>query len=262
MARASNHKAVVAKAMGVSPKHLCRESVLEEKDTHLKDQIQEVHRKHSSYGHRRVAWELGVNHKRTARVMKKFGIKPPRRKKLFYLTRSIYHHPYTNLIKDRLPERPNHIWVSDVSYVKYHGVFWYVATIEDVFTRRIMAVQVGKHHNQQLILKTLNQAFENTHQLPEYFHCDQGTEFMAKAVTDKVESKGIQISVSAKASPWENGYKESFYGRFKEEFGDINRFDSESELIEEIYSKVRYYNYERRHTALKVSPMTFAQSFA
>ena len=85
MARASNHKAVVAKAMGVSPKHLCRESVLEEKDTHLKDQIQEVHRKHSSYGHRRVAWELGVNHKRTARVMKKFGIKPPRRKKLFYL---------------------------------------------------------------------------------------------------------------------------------------------------------------------------------
>ena len=124
-----------------------------------------------------------------------------------------------------------------------------------------MAAHVGKHHNQQLILKTLHQAFENADQLPEYFHSDQGTEFMAKAVTDEVELKEIQVSVSAKGSPWENGYKESFYGRFKEEFGDVNRFETDSELIEEIYAKVHYYNYERRHTAHKVSPMTFARSF-
>lgn len=261
MAITSTHKAVVAKAMGISAKHLHRKNLLDEKDTVLKEQIQEVHQKHSSYGHRRVAWELGVNHKRTQRVMKKFGIKPPRRKKLFYITRSTYHHAYTNLIKDIIPQYPNHIWVTDVSYFKYQGRFWYLATIEDIFTRRIMAAQVGKHHNQQLILKTLHQAFDATDQLPQYFHSDQGTEFMAKAVTDEVEAKGIQVSVSAKGSPWENGYKESFYGRFKEEFGDINRFKSDSELIEEIYAKVHYYNYERRHTAHRVPPMTFAGSF-
>lgn len=261
MAAASTHKTVVAQAMGISAKHLHRQSLLEAKDEALKGQIYEVHQKHTSYGHRRVAWELGVNHKRTQRVMKKFGIKPPRRKKLFYLTRSTYHHSYTNLIKDVVPEHPNHIWVSDISYFKYQGRFWYVATIEDIFTRRIMAVQVGKHHNQHLILKTLHQAFEATNQLPEYFHSDQGTEFMAKAVTDEVETNGIKVSVSAKGHPWENGYKESFYGRFKEEFGDINRFETESELIEEIYAKVYYYNYERRHTAHRVPPMTFAGSF-
>lgn len=246
MARTSTHKAVVARAMGVSPKHLNRISKIDEKDDLLQDQIRQVHHKHSSYGHRRVAWELGINHKRTARVMKKFGIKPPRRKKLFYLTRSTYRHAYVNLIKDLVPERPNQIWVSDVSYFKYQDRFWYVATIEDIFTRRIMAVQVGKHHNATLILKTLKQALtDRINPYPEYFHSDQGTEFMAKAVTDQVEAAGIKVSVSAKGHPWENGYKESFFGRFKEEFGDINRFETESELIEEIYAKVHYYNYER-----------------
>lgn len=261
MAKTSTHKAVIAEAMGISPKHLHRRNILDDKDEQLKQQISEVHKKHTSYGHRRVAWELNINHKRTQRVMKKFGIKPPRRKKLFYITRSTYHHHYTNLIKDIVPQYPNHIWVTDVSYFKYQGKFWYLATIEDIFTRRIMAAQIGKHHNKHLILKTLHQAFGNTNQLPEYFHSDQGTEFMAKDVIDEVQSKDIQVSVSAKGSPWENGYKESFYGRFKEEFGDVNRFETESELIEEIYSKVHYYNYERRHTAHHVPPMTFAGSF-
>ena len=48
-------------------------------ETLVKD-INEVHKEHSAYGHKRVAIELSINHKRTLRVMKKYGIKPPRRK--------------------------------------------------------------------------------------------------------------------------------------------------------------------------------------
>ena len=146
MAHTSTHKTVVAKAMGISAKHLHRKSVLEEKDNSLKDHIQKVHKIHKAYGHRRIAWELGINHKRAARVMRKFGLKPPRRKSRWYTTRSVYHHNYTNLIKDLTPQYLNQIWVSDVSYFKYQGRFWYVASIEDLFSRRIVAVQVGKHH--------------------------------------------------------------------------------------------------------------------
>ena len=258
----STCKSVIAKAVGISPKHLHRISKLDQKDELLKQQIINVHKTHKAYGHRRVAWELNINHKRARRVMKKFNLKPPRRKSHCYTTRSVFNHNYTNLIKNITPSYPNHIWCSDVSYFKYQGKFWYLATIEDLFTRRIMSAQVGKFHNAKLILKTINQAFEKTDQLPQYFHTDQGTEFMAKICTKALEDKGIKVSVSAKASPWENGYKESFFGRFKDEFGDINRFDTDTELIEEIYSQVHYYNYERRHTAHKVSPMTFARSFA
>ena len=48
----------------------------------------------------------------------------------------------------------------------------------------------------------------------------------------------MKVSVSAKASPWQNGYKESFFGHFKDEFGDINRFDTPGALIEEIYGQI------------------------
>jgi hypothetical protein len=55
-------------------------------------------------------------------------------------------------------------------------------------------------------------------------------------------SFGIKISMSTKGSPWQNGYQESWYGKFKGEFGDFNRFESLGELVEEIYHQIYYYN--------------------
>ncbi len=134
---------------------------------------------------------------------------------------------------------------------------WYLATIEDVATRHIIAHHVGKYHNSQLVLSLLQQAFMTGAQ-PMIFHSDQGTEFLAQRCTDYLEQRGIQISVNDVASPWQNGYCESFFGRFKEEFGDPNRFESIGALIEAIYHHIHYYNHHRIHTALKMPPAVFA----
>jgi transposase InsO family protein len=253
-------KSVRAEALGIERKNIYRTSLLQRKDEALAEKIRQVHQEHKAYGHRRVAWELGINHKRAARVMKKFGLKPPRRKVSYYTTRSTSHHSYTNLIKDRVAARPHELWCSDVSYLKFQGRFWYLATIEDLMSRQIVAARVSKHHDSYLVLSTLKQALR--HAKPEIFHSDQGSEFMAKICTSYLEEKGVQISVSDKASPWQNGYQESFFGRFKQEFGDINRFDHVGELIEEIYSQIHYYNHERRHTATKVAPIIYARMFS
>ena len=220
--------------------------------------INTVHKDHPAYGHKRVAWELGINHKRALRVMNKFGIKPPRRKVKHFCTRSTRHHTYTNLIKDLTPNKPHEVWCSDVSYIKFKGRFWYLATIEDLVTRQVIAARVGKHHNSQLILSGLKQALLLA--TPKFFHSDQGNEFMAKICTDYLESCGSLISVSDTGSPWQNGYQESFFGRFKDEFGDFNRFNYVGELIAEIYSQIYYYNFKRRHTAFKTSPVEYAVS--
>jgi len=71
----------------------------------------------------------------------------------------------------------------------------------------------------------------------------------------------MNISVSDKASPWQNGYQESFFGRFKEEFGDINRFETTGEMIEAIYQYIHYYNTKRIHTSLKMPPAVYAKQF-
>jgi len=64
-----------------------------------------------------------------------------------------------------------------------------------------------------------------------------------------------------KASPWQNGYKESFFGRFKDEIGDLDHFDTLEELIEEIYAYVFYDNNLRIHTSLKMPPVVFKKQF-
>jgi transposase InsO family protein len=149
------------------------------------------------------------------------------------------------------------VWCSDLSRIDYRGTIWYLATIEDVATRQIMAPRVGKHHNSHLVLSTLRQAFASG-VTPLIFHSDQGTEFMAQRCTNYLEHRWVQISVSDVASPWQNGYVESFYGHFKHEPGDVNRFDSVGELIEAIYRHIHYYNHDRIHTALTMPPAVYA----
>lgn len=251
----------MAEAVGVSRKNIYRSHKQPVKDKELVAQINHAHIENPAYGQYRMSLELGVNHKRTERVMKLFGITAPRHRKKQFCTVSTYNHTYINLIKE-IPEKefvPHLIWVCDVSFFKYQGQMWYLATIEDLATRQVLASQVGKFHNAELIISVIKQAIPLTGCVPTYFHSDQGTEFMAKVVTDYLELQGVKVSVSAKASPWQNGYKESFFGHFKKELGTIERFDSVGEFIEEIYSHVHYYNYQRIHTSLKMSPVKYSQ---
>ena len=249
-------KAVIAQAVRISAYHIHRTSSIEGKDTQLKAEIEKAWERHPAYGHIRLGLHLSINHKRISRVMKKFGMKPPRRKINHFCTISTSHHEYFNLTKDWKPTKPHELWCSDVSFIKFQGRFWYIVT------RQVLAVQVGKYHNSQLVLTTIKQAFIKAGVAPNVFHTDQGTEFMARLCTQYLEGLGTHISASDKGCPWQNGFQESFFGRFKEEFGDFSRFETVSELIEEIYSQVRYYNEDRIHRVLKMPPATYALLFS
>ena len=190
--------------------------------------------------------------------MKKYNIRPPRRRiKKKWITVSTNNHNYTNLIKDTIPDKVDFIFVSDLTYIKYQGKFIYLAGVEDIFTRELVSAGVGTKHDSHLALSTVKMALSE--RIPKIFHSDQGTEFMARITTNFIEEKGVRISVSDKGAPWQNGYKESFFGRFKDEFGDPERFDSLGELIAAIYEHINYYNQRRIHTALKMPPAIFRQ---
>ena len=66
------------------------------------------------------------------------------------------------------------------------------------------------------------------------------------------------MSMSARGSPWENGFQESFYDNFKTDLGlKFGRFNSIGELIEEVHQTIDYYNHRRIHTTLKMSPSRY-----
>ena len=194
--------------------------------------------------------------------MAKFELRPPRRHIKQSTAISTQAHPYQNLLADLEINQPHQVWCSDLSALKYQGGLWYLAMIEDVATRQIIAAKVGKHHASQLVLNTLAQAFAIGAR-PTIFHLDQGTEFRVRRCTDFLQSDAVQISVSAVASLWQNGYSESFFGRFKHEFGGLNRFPTIGHLMEAIYQHIHYYNNARIHTALKMPPTVYAfQAFS
>lgn len=256
-------KTVLAKKLGVSRSSLYYQHKRPAIDVEVKTQIEAVLTSHPAYGHKRIAMELKLNRKRILRVMKKFGIKPYKRRVKKPWKKDDLGKPetgYTNLIKeiDPMDLKQNEVWVSDFTYLKYKDRFLYLATIMDLWDREIVGINLSRFHNKELILGAFEDALGKFNK-PEILHSDQGSEYDSEKYLGLVEKLGIKVSMSAKSSPWQNGYQESFYSNFKLELGDINRFETVGELIEEIYRQVAYYNNKRMHSKLKMSPVQFRQ---
>lgn len=234
-------------------------------DEEVKHQIEAVLAEHKAYGHKRIAPELKLNKKRILRVMKKFNIKPYRmRSKKPNKKEDEGKAAEVNTINvHRLlcPIAPNIVWVSDFTYIKFQGRFIYLATIMDMYTREIIGIAVSRFHNQNLVMEAFMDAERKTKTYPQYLHSDQGSEYTSDDYKAYVKNRGIIISFTDKGSPWQNGFQESFYGKFKVDLGYMEQFKSLGELIEAIYQTMYYYNNKRRHTTLKMSPVQFRLNY-
>jgi len=208
---------------------------------------------------------LGIGRKRARRVMNLYGIKPYKRKARWRKRKDLRKPPakFVNLIKDNCPLKPNLVYVSDFTYIRYRSKYLYLATLMDLFTREVVGWDISGRHTRELVLNTVLDAIKNNNfKLPRIIHSDQGSEYNCKDYIDFLNYLGIQISMSKKQSPWENGHQESFYNNFKTDLGlEFNRFNSLGELVEAIHQTINYYNQERIHTSLKMPPAKFRQTY-
>ena len=252
-------KTLRARELGVSRGTLYYKPKKPEKDWQLKCLIEEVLREHPSYGSPRISLALRRNHKPIERVMKIFGIKAYRRRgKKWKKSRNI-KITYPNLLLQKYPSHENHIWVSDFTYIPFQGKTVYLATVMDLFTRKSVGLSVYTTHATQLVLSAFLNALHSSPR-PEIFHSDNGSEYNSEIFIQALETVGVEISRSKPGCPWENGYQESFYDKFKIDLGDPSRFKTLGELVYEIYQTLWKYNHTRIHTALKMSPVQFALS--
>lgn len=263
MASSSESKTALARKLNVSRSSLYYKHKVPEKDEELRVAIEKVHRQHPGYGYRRVALELGINAKRAQRVMRKFKLRPPRRSKVPKKKGDIGKEPSKRVDITSLwcPIEPDLIWVSDFTYIYFHGRFLYLATVLDLFTGEVLGFNISDRHDSELVLKAMQRAKGAVDTVPQWFHSDQGSEFCSDEATNWLVAHGINISHSPKSSPWRNASQESFYGRYKVEFGDFERFDTVSELVEEIYSKLYYFSEMRIKNRLKMSPAEYRRKW-
>ena len=121
-----------------------------------------------------------------------------------------------------------------------------------------MGVSIKPNPSAMLVAEPLlNALAANPH--PVILHSDQGSEFKSKLFRAVLKDFKITQSMSKKASPWQNGYQESFYGNWKVDIGDVNRWKTLGELTAEIYRSIYYYNNLRIHTSLGMAPREFAR---
>lgn len=255
---AHENKSAAARLLGVARSTVYYVSKKQKADWILKGTIEETLRKHPAYGYRRIAQFLGINKKRIQRVMQKFGIKARRRRRAKKYRKSRTITLYANLLTTVMPRYPHHIWAADFTEVWFQGKWVYIATVIDLYTREIVGVAVSLRKGAQLTIQALCNALLY-HPHPVIFHSDNGKEYDAVAFIDMLTRLGILISRSHPGCPWENGYQESFYGKFKLDLGDPHRCKTLGELVAVIYRTIYYYNTARIHSALKIPPREFAR---
>lgn len=250
-------KTALARSLGICRQTLYYASRKDKKDWKLKTRIEEVLRDdHQSYGSRRIARELKLNRKGIQRVMRKFGIRPYRRRGRKWRKKKKIAVVYPNLLSQTIPSYQHHIWAADFTELVWKGKKIYLATVIDLYTREIVGAAVSMRKGTQLTLQALYAALSH-HRRPTIFHSDNGKEYEARVYVSVLTDLGVIISRTHPGCPWENGYQESFYGKFKVDLGDPNRFGYLGELVAEIYRTIWVYNNTRIHSALKMPPAAF-----
>ena len=206
------------------------------------------------YGYRRITALLPregwrVNHKRVERIWRREGLKvpkkQPRRGRLWLNDGSCL----------RLrPGWPNHVWSYDfVADRTSDGRPLKMLTVVDEYTRECLAIDVERRADAMSVLERLAALFLEQG-APDYLRSDNGSEFTARMVRNWLERVGVKTLFIEPGSPWENGYVESFNGKFRDECLNGETFDTVAEAKVLIERWRREYNQVRPHSALGYRP--------
>lgn len=234
----------------------------------LVQEIRDVQRSiRHSYGSPRMITELKARGRscgrhRTARLMRDNGLQARRKRRFRRTTDSNHGFPCApNLLaRNFAVERPNYVWVSDVTYVWTSERWLYLAVVLDLCSRKAVGWSMGTSNDTDLVLRALRMAIGNRRPAPGLiFHSDRGSTFACAAFVAELKKHGIIQSMSRKANCWDNAVAESFFASLKCEWLREDGYEWISEAMADVFQYIEmFYNRNRRHSSLgNVSPEAF-----
>lgn len=171
-------------------------------------------------------------------------------------------HP--NRVQRAQATRIDQIWVGDVTYLPVGSRWWYLATVLDQYSRRVLSWRLGSVRDTQLTRAAIGAAFRRRRPgAGLIFHSDRGSEFLGTAFSRALLDRGVRQSMTRGGAPDENAHIESFFHSLKADLIHGERFQDVGELRRHLRRYVRYYNHRRLHSALRYqSPVDYERRAA
>ena len=167
-------------------------------------------------------------------------------------------HKYENLLNRQFQaDKPNHKWVTDISYIRTGQGVLYLSIIRDLYDNSIVAHKTGTNQSVNLVLDTIRLAMQKEKVTAElHLHSDQGSQYTSQAYFDLTQEYGITPSMSRRGNCYDNAMAENFFSILKTEC--IYRhapatFEEARTLIDDY---IYFYNHLRIQLETGVAPLT------
>jgi putative transposase len=223
--------------------------------------IRRIHAQHRErYGAPRIHVELRaaghvVSRKRVARVMRQHGIRAraPRRFRVC-TTDSKHSLPVAENLLDQnfVADRPDQVWLADITYIPTSEGWLYLAVILDLFTRKVVGWAMRDHLRAELTIAALTMAIQRRRPTAGLIHhSDRGSQYAAGDYRDILQAAAIVPSMSRKGNCWDNAPMESFFGTLKTELVHHSQYPNREAARRDLFAYIEgYYNRQRRHSAI------------
>jgi putative transposase len=237
----------------------------------LVKQISAIHQdSYETYGSPRVfhaLLALGVKcgKNRVARLMRHYGIRAKQTRRYRVTTKRNKAHPVApNLLKrDFTAELPNRKWLADITYIATAEGWLYLASILDLFSRRIVGWSMSERMTSALVENALDMAVDQRQPSSGLIHhSDQGSQYTGHVYQQLLSKYDIQTSMNSVGSYYDNAPMESFFGTLKNELVHHTVYHTRQEARTDLFFYIEaFYNRRRRHSALGyVSPDAYEKA--
>jgi putative transposase len=218
-----------------------------------------------TYGAPRIHAELQANgihvgKKRVARLMCQAGLSGVSRRRFVTTTVRDGTRQAPDLVeRDFTAERPNMLWVADITYIPTWAGFLYLAVALDAFSRRIVGWAMATSLHTQLVLDALNMALATRRPKDVVHHSDQGSQYASVAFGKRCREAGVRPSMGSVGDAYDNAMAESFFATLECELLDRRRFKTQAEARMAVFEFIEgFYNPRRRHSSLGyLSPVDY-----
>ncbi len=223
------------------------------------------------YGHRNIQKDLKdigvhVNHKRVARLMseaKLYGTGTYKRKPKGKI--GPLHKAHPNYLQQCfIAKRPNEGWVSDITYIRTHEGWLYLATVIDLYSRKVIGWATRSRQTTSLIMDALKMATIRLQKDNKVIlHSDQGSQYSSYEYKTFAKKHNIVLSMSRRGNCYDNAVAESFFKTLKKELVRKQIFETRKIATSKIFEYIEmFYNSKRRHSYLDyLSPNKFEKRY-